>query len=108
MGGQLLWPGAVRSDDKHQETQIEYRSGAMPTREQFHERLREANEQYDPLDALLTLQRELIALEAKHGVTSEVACQRYQAGGSGDDLEVIWWAGRYRQYVQLSQMISVP
>ena len=86
--------------------QIEYHSESMPTREQFHERLREASEQYDPLDALLTLQRELIVLEAKHGVTSEVAYQRYQAGESGDDLEVIWWAGRYRQYLQLKAAIS--
>ncbi len=80
---------------------IQYTRDSLPTAEQFRQQLREANEHYDALDTLLSLQRELIALEAEHGTTSEIAYQRYQAGEAGDDMALMWWVGRYRQYVQL-------
>ena len=87
-------------------SKIEYSSESLPTPDEFRRRLREAHEQYDPVETLLTLQRELIALETKHAITSDVAYQRYQAGEAGDTLEFIWWVGRYRQYMQLKSTIS--
>jgi hypothetical protein len=77
----------------------------LPTPEEFRRQLRETREQYDPLDALLVLQRELITLESKHGMASEDFYRQYQAGDAGDATELIWWAGRYRQYVQLKTAI---
>lgn len=85
---------------------LQYTRDSLPTPEQFRQQLREANEHYDALDTLLSLQRELIALETEHGTTSEIAYQRYQAGEAGDDMELMWWAGRYRQYVQLKTALS--
>ncbi|MCB0049919.1 MAG: hypothetical protein KDE24_10290, partial [Caldilinea sp.] len=68
--------------------------------------MRESSEQYDPVDKLLALQRELIELEAKYGISSAEAFQQYQNGEAGDDRERMWWAGRYRQYIQLKAMLS--
>ena len=39
-------------------------------------------------------------------MTSAEFYRRYQAGESGDDLDIIVWAGRYRQYLQLKSAIS--
>jgi hypothetical protein len=87
-------------------SQLQYTSDSLPTPEQFRQQLREANEHYDALDTLLSLQRELIVLETKYGTTSEVAYQRYQAGEAGDDIELMWWVGRYRQYMQLKTALT--
>ncbi len=85
---------------------IEYHSGSFPSTEQFRKELRESSEQYDPVDKLLALQRELIELEAKYGISSAEAFQKFQNGEAGDDRERMWWAGRYRQYIQLKAMLS--
>ena len=87
-------------------SQLQYTSDSLPTPEQFRQQLREATEHYDVLDTLLSLQRELIALETEHGTPSEVAYQRYQAGEAGDDMALMWWVGRYRQYMQLKTALS--
>lgn len=63
---------------------------SLPTAEQIRQQLREANEHDDVLDTLLAPQRELIALEAEHRTTSEIAYQRYQAGGTDDDIGLMW------------------
>jgi len=86
-------------------SKLEYSHESLPAPDEFRRQLREAREQYDPLDALLALQRELIALESKHGMTSEAFQRLYQAGEAGDATELIWWAGRYRQYLQLKLAI---
>lgn len=82
-------------------TQVEYQGESLPTPEEFRRQLSEAREQYDPVETLLAMQRELIELEAKYGMPSAEAYRRYQAGEAGDDIELVWWVGRYRQYLQL-------
>lgn len=86
-------------------TEIEYGT-SRPSTDEFRVMLREAAEQYDPVDKLLELQRELLALEMKHAMTSADFYRRYRAGELGDDLDMIVWAGRYRQYLQLKSAIS--
>ena len=85
---------------------IEYQPGSFPSTEQFRKHLRESSENYDPIEKLLALQRELIELETKYGMTSAEAYRQYQGGEAGDDRDRIWWAGRYRQYQQLKTMLS--
>lgn len=62
---------------------------------------------YDPVvDQLLRLQRELMQLEQRHGLSSSEFYTRYQAGQIGDTVEVIGWAGRYRLFLELRNTIS--
>ena len=79
---------------------IEYTQDNWPSADEFVRRLREAEEQYDPVDKLLTLERKLAALEQTHGMSSEEFLQRYQAGEMGDALEFVRWAGEYKLYLR--------
>jgi hypothetical protein len=73
------------------------------------ETLRAVREQvadYDPVDKLLQLQRELLSLEQRYGLSSSEFYRRYQAGEMGDDVEIVGWAGRYRAFVELRSSIA--
>ena len=85
---------------------LEFTNGALPSREDFFRLLQEASEQYDPVDKLLALDRELIAFEQKHGMASALFFLRFEAGELGDALDFIRWAGRYELYLHLKTMIS--
>ena len=86
--------------------QIVFANEPRLDREQMIEMLRSGDEQYDPVEELLDLQRELIAFEQEHGISSVELHRRYHAGEMGDAVEVVHWAGLYRQYVQLKSVIS--
>ncbi len=68
--------------------------------------LREKNVTYDPVEHLLRLQRDLMQLEQKYGLSSSDFYSRYQVGLMGDSVEVIGWAGRYRLFLDLRSTIS--
>ena len=85
---------------------LEFTNGALPSRPDFLRLLQEASEQYDPVEKLLALDRELITFEQKHGMTSVLFFQRFEAGELGDALDFIRWAGRYELYLRLKTMIS--
>ena len=85
---------------------IEYTQDNWPSADEFVRRLRETEEQYDPVDKLLTLERKLAALEQTHGMSSEEFLQRYHAGQMEDTLEFVRWAGQYKLYLNLRDMIS--
>jgi hypothetical protein len=78
----------------------------MPSSEELLELLREAEENYDPVEELLRLERELIRYEQKYDMSSETFFQRYQAGEIGDAIEFVSWAGHYRFYRNLKHTIS--
>lgn len=90
----------------------EFDDKTMPEPEDFARLLREGDEQYDPLEELLRLERELTKLEREYeahydeALTSADFYQRYQSGKMGDDLEFVRWAGRYRLYRSLKRAIS--
>lgn len=72
---------------------IEYNSQALPTPEEFRKAPREASEQYDPVEELLRLQRELDALEQRYQLSSAECYRRFAAGGNGrrpGDLRLGW------------------
>jgi len=85
---------------------LEYNQETLPTPEEFVQTLRETSEQYDPVEELLRLERELVRLEEKFSMPSDEFFRRYQAGEMGDDVEIIEWAGRFRLYQRLKQLIS--
>ena len=87
-------------------SQIEYTQDNWPSSDEFVRHLRESSEQYDPVDKLLSLERKLAVLEQTHGIRSDEFYQRYQSGQMGDDLEFVRWAGQYRLYLNLRDMIS--
>ena len=60
--------------------------------------VREQAADYDPIDKLLQLQRDLLALEQRYDLPSPEFYRRYQAGEMGDDVEIVGWAGRYRVF----------
>lgn len=88
------------------DTRIEYTSGSMPSAEQFALQLREISAQYNPVDKLLSLERDMALFEQTHGLTSSEFFRRYQAGTMGDSIEYVRWAGRYKLYQNLKDMIS--
>ena len=67
--------------------------------------VRERNAEYDPLDRLLQLQRELVTLETQHGLASTAMFRRFQAGELGDDAEIVAWVGRYRMFLELREIV---
>lgn len=85
---------------------IEYTQKDWPSADQFMRQLRESAEQYDPVEKLLSLERKLASLEQTYGLSSDEFYQRYQTGQMGDDLVFVTWAGQYRLYVNLRDMIS--
>lgn len=87
-------------------TSIEYTGEFLPTPETFSQQLREISAQYDPVDKLLSLERDMAQFEQTHGLTSSEFFHRYQAGTMGDAIEYVRWAGRYRLYKNLKEMIS--
>lgn len=84
---------------------FEFSQENMPSAEELLELLREAEDNYDPVDELLNLERELIHHEQKHNISSESFFHRYQAGEIEDTIEFISWAGHYRLYRNLKQAI---
>ena len=68
--------------------------------------VREQAADYDPIDKLLQLQRDLLALEQRYDLPSPEFYRRYQAGEMGDDVEIVGWAGRYRVFLELRDSIT--
>ena len=85
---------------------LSYDEKSMPTPEEFRRDLREAAEKYDPVDDLLYLQRELLLLEQKYGVSSEECYRLFYEGKMGDDPDIVWWVGCYREFMQLKAAVS--
>ena len=73
---------------------------------ELRQQLQEAEENYDPVEELLLLERQLAQLEQTHNLTSAEFCRRYQAGEMGDELDFVAWDGRYRLYLRLKESIS--
>jgi len=85
---------------------FEYAGGVLPTPETFIQQLREVSAQYDPIDKLLSLERDMALLEQAHGLSSPEFFRRYQAGEMGDSIEYVRWAGRYKLYQNLKSLIT--
>jgi hypothetical protein len=85
---------------------LRYTNGQLPTPEEFARQLYEAREQYDPLEELLSLERDLMVQEQRHGLSSAEFYARFLAGEGGDSPEVISWVGRYEAYLHLKAAIS--
>lgn len=85
---------------------FEFTNENLPSSEEFRQLFSRADENEDPLEELLRLERGLAMLEAEHGLTSAEFLTRYQMGEMGDDLAYISWAGRYRLYLNLKRAIS--
>ncbi len=83
-----------------------YTDGQLPDSEEFRRQLREASEQYDPVDELLSLERELIELEKRHDTTSAEFYARFLAGEAGDMPEDVAWVGLYEGFLHLKRAIS--
>lgn len=78
----------------------------LPTPEELREMLRDAAERYDPLEELLVLERELVALEQRHGMSSAEFHRQFLAGQTGDDPDLVSWVGRYEGYLELKRTIA--
>ena len=87
-------------------TALEFGSEFLPTPEAFAQQLREVSAQYDPVEKLLSLERDMAQFEQTHGLSSSEFFRRYQAGTMGDAIEYVRWAGRYRLYRSLKELIS--
>jgi hypothetical protein len=85
---------------------LEYIQTDLPPVKEFVQQLRQAENQYDPVEKLLALERELAHLEQQYNLSSPDFYQRYQAGAMGDAIEFVRWMGRYKQYRKLKRMIS--
>lgn len=85
---------------------FDFTSETMPTPDEFARMLREASEQYDPVEELLRLERELVHLEEKYDKPSAEFYRQYRQGLAGDAVEIVRWAGLYELYLDLKQTIS--
>ena len=59
-----------------------------------------------PLDALVSVSKQLSLYENQHCMDSETFFGRYQKGLVGDDAESIEWANAYQHYVALHQQLE--
>ncbi|HRJ41843.1 MAG: hypothetical protein KJZ86_10350 [Caldilineaceae bacterium] len=84
---------------------IEYTGGSFPSPETFAQQLREVSAQYDPVDKLLALERDMALFEQTHGLVSSEFFRRYQAGTMGDSIEYVRWVGRYKLYQNLKSLL---
>lgn len=85
---------------------IEFNQNNQPSVAELRQLLQDAEENYDPIEELLNLERQLAQVEQTHGLTSAEFYRRYQAGEMGDDIAYVAWAGRYRLYLRLKRTIS--
>jgi hypothetical protein len=85
---------------------VEFTSGKLPPLVEFMQQIASEDAQYDPVEKLLSLERDLFVLEQKYKLSSAEFYQQYQAGVAGDSVEFVGWAGRYRLYRNLRQAIS--
>lgn len=87
----------------------EFDDKTMPSPEQFAHLLQSDDAQYDPVEELLSLERELAEFEQRYSVehqetiSSAEFYKRYHAGQMGDAIEFIRWAGRYKLYQRLKR-----
>ena len=59
-----------------------------------------------PLDALVSVSKQLSLYENHRGMDSETFFDRYQKGLLGDEVESIEWANAYQHYVALHQQLE--
>lgn len=85
---------------------IEFNQENKPSVAELRQLLQDAEDNYDPVEELLRLERQLAQLERTHNLTSAEFYRRYQAGEMGDDVIFVAWAGRYRLYLRLKETIS--
>jgi hypothetical protein len=85
---------------------IEFNQDNKPSLEELRQLLQESGENYDPVEELLQLERQLVQLEQTYNLTSAEFYQRYQAGEFGDEVKFVAWVGRYRLYLRLKKTIS--
>ena len=82
---------------------IEFNQENKPSVAELRQLLQDGEANYDPIEELLHLERQLAQLEQTHGLASVDFYRRYQAGEMGDDLTLIVWNGRYRLYLRLKE-----
>ena len=86
---------------------VEFTQETMPeTREEFSQRLEEAQRNTNPLDALLALSRQLLSFEQEYSMSSDEFYVRYKRGEMGDDIDFVRWSGCYRLYHELKDEIE--
>lgn len=86
--------------------EFHYQNGNLPEPAEFRRILREASENYDPVDELLRLEQSLRVREQRHGMSSADFYARFVAGQAGDDPELVGWAARYEAFLRLKTAIS--
>ncbi len=87
---------------------LNFRQETLPkSHNEFVQFLETARQNADPLDDLLSLNRQLLAWEQRYGMASSDFYARYKRGELGDELELVRWAGRYRMYCELKEAIVV-
>ena len=59
-----------------------------------------------PLDALVSVSKQLSLYENQRGMDSETFFDRYQKGFVGDEAESVEWANTYQHYVALHQQLE--
>lgn len=59
-----------------------------------------------PLDALISLAKQLHTYEIKYQLESAEFFAQYQQGKTDDDEDAIDWAGNYRHYLALHQKLE--
>ncbi|MBK8047420.1 MAG: hypothetical protein IPK16_10050 [Anaerolineales bacterium] len=87
-------------------SKFEYTNGELPTPAEFARQLKEASANYDPLEELLALERELLLQEQQYGLSSAEFYRQFLAGEGGDSPDIIMWVGYYEAYLRLKTTIS--
>ena len=86
--------------------EFHYQNGKLPEPAEFRHILREASENYDPVDELLRLEQTLRDREQRHGMASAELYAGFVAGEAVDDPESVGWAARYEAFLRLKTAIS--
>ena len=87
-------------------SEFHYQQDNLPEPAEFRRLLREASEQYDPVDELLRLENALRELERRYAQSSGEFYARFVQGTAGDEPEFVGWAARYEAFLRLKSAIS--
>ena len=86
---------------------LRFEKDNIPAREELAQIIRELKARNRPVDDLVDLAQTLMRFEQQYDMSSTEFYERFNRGETGDDMDFVKWAGRYRLYLDLKRKIEL-